>query len=117
MKNNLLESIKDALQAYEPDAAVPAQLLANLRATLNGVLEKEDTLRRETSLQCYVQTDRAVRAPRAIDAGARSEYHILLNRLIMEQAYPNALKPCAYPPPPHRLLHVVNTTLEFGGRR
>ncbi|MDQ1558785.1 MAG: hypothetical protein QOD32_1845 [Pyrinomonadaceae bacterium] len=114
--NHLLESVKDELQNYQPDNAVPAQLIASLRATLNGVLQNENiNLATETSLQPYAQADRAVLAQRAIVAGPRSEYHILFNRVIMEQAYPNALKPSAYPPPPYKLLHVINTALNLVG--
>jgi hypothetical protein len=116
VKNHLLDSVKDELEDYRQGDAVPAQLIANLRATLNSVLQKENlNLAGEPTLQPYAQTDRAVRAQRAIAAGPRSEYHILLNRVIMEQVYPNALKPCVYPPPPYKLLHVINTALNLVG--
>ncbi|HEY9403086.1 MAG TPA: hypothetical protein VIQ24_10360, partial [Pyrinomonadaceae bacterium] len=116
VKNHLPEGVRNELQDYQPDNAVPAQLIASLRATLNSVLQREDlNLAAEPTLQHYAQTDRAVRAQRAIAAGPRSEYRILLNRVIMEQAYPNALKPSVYPPPPYKLLHVINTALNLVG--
>ncbi|HYH87537.1 MAG TPA: hypothetical protein VEX60_18930 [Pyrinomonadaceae bacterium] len=45
----------------------------------------------------------------------RSDYHILLNRLVLESAYPRLLKSCSFPPPPYKLMHVVNTTLNLVG--
>ena len=115
-QNNLLESVEDDLNAYRSDTNPPPRLIADLRASLNSVLENESIrLYREQSLQHYVQTGRAVQAQRAIAAGPRREYHILLNRLVMEQAYPQAIKPSVYPPPPYKLLHVINTSLNLVG--
>ncbi len=43
----------------------------------------------------------------------RSEYSILLNRLVLEMAYPGMFRPGL--PPPYKMLHVVNTTLNLVG--
>jgi hypothetical protein len=47
------------------------------------------------------------------DIPLHSEYSILLNRLVFEEAYPKMFRPG--PPPPYRMLHVVNTTLNLVG--
>jgi hypothetical protein len=60
--------------------------------------------------------ERAVGALRKLaDVPLRSDYHILLNRLVLEGAYPRLLKAGQFPPPPYRLMHVVNTTLNLVG--
>ncbi len=43
----------------------------------------------------------------------RTDYHLLLNRLVLEEAYAGALRPCVSPP--YKLMHVVNTTLNLVG--
>ncbi|HLL75263.1 MAG TPA: hypothetical protein VK421_08335 [Pyrinomonadaceae bacterium] len=45
----------------------------------------------------------------------RADYHILLNRLVLEGAYENLIKPAPYPPPPYKLLHIVNASVRLGG--
>jgi hypothetical protein len=45
----------------------------------------------------------------------RGDLRVLLNRLVLEAAYPGLVKPGQYPPPPYRLLHVVNTSLNLVG--
>jgi len=116
-QNKLLENIKNDLETYQPDdAAPPPQLLAGLRATLNSLLEDESVRLYEVSdLEPYMRTARATWAQRAIAAAPRREYHILLNRLVMEQAYPQTIKQSQYPPPPYKLLHVINTALNLVG--
>ncbi|MBC7931322.1 MAG: patatin-like phospholipase family protein [Rubrivivax sp.] len=48
----------------------------------------------------------------------RGDYHILLNRLLLELAFDDCIVPSKYPPPPYRLLHVVNMALNLvGGKR
>jgi hypothetical protein len=113
------------LKEYDPRIEAPQRLLAALRQSLNSVLEKESLYAREFA-RGLLQTERAAKIKRLVKdelpPGAspsietlRTDYHILLNRLVLEQSYQGAIKPCAYPPPPYKLLHVVNTTLNLVG--
>jgi hypothetical protein len=43
------------------------------------------------------------------------DYLIYLNRLLLAQAFPREFADWRYPPPPYRLLHIVNTTLNLVG--
>ncbi|HKG20464.1 MAG TPA: hypothetical protein VKC34_01080, partial [Blastocatellia bacterium] len=43
------------------------------------------------------------------------DYLIYLNRLLLLQAFPDDFADWKYPPPPYRLLHIVNTTLNLVG--
>ena len=36
---------------------------------------------------------------------------IFANRLVLEKAFPNDIKPYDFPPPPHKLIHILNLTL------
>jgi hypothetical protein len=105
-----------------PDAEV-AELRDALRTDLNRAL---------VELSLYVEFDpdfvdtrrardivdnvkRAHGAGRLGRDAVRTDYHILLNRLVLERAYENLIKPAPYPPPPYKLLHVVNTALNLVG--
>jgi hypothetical protein len=52
---------------------------------------------------------------RLSETSMRSDYHIILNRIVLEGAYPRLLKPGDFPPPPYKLMHVINTTLNLVG--
>lgn len=118
------------LQDYAPDAPPSGRLIADLRADLNTLL-KVESLYREDFAQPLLSAGRARSLVNAIKRSVgleessdiktvdreklRSDYHILLNRLVLEAAYPGAFKPPTYPTPPYQLLHVVNTTLNLVG--
>ena len=118
------------LQDYAPDAPPSGRLVADLRADLNTLL-KVDSLYLKDFAQPLLLKGRARRLADAIkrsqglDASSdikaiersklRTDYHILLNRLVLEAAYPGAFKPLSYPTPPYKLLHVVNMTLNLVG--
>lgn len=113
------------LKEYDPKTEIPSGLVAALRESLNSVLETESLYTAELEAG-RLQGERAARIRRLVEADLlpgqtpskatlRTDYHILLNRLVLEQAYEGALKPCAYPPPPYKLMHIVNTTLNLVG--
>jgi hypothetical protein len=99
------------------------ELLTALRTDLNKLLA-DARLFEEFDAE-FMRAGRARRirervfpagAPGARDAGRlRSDYRILLNRLVLEQAYAGLVKEAKYPPPPYKLLHVVNTSLNLVG--
>ncbi|HLM58849.1 MAG TPA: hypothetical protein VK422_22285, partial [Pyrinomonadaceae bacterium] len=48
----------------------------------------------------------------------RGDYHVLLSRRLLEKMFEDCFAPSKYPPPPYRLLHVVNMALNLvGGKR
>src|SRR5947209_795663 len=119
LDNGHLKNVKD-----EPTTLSSPGLVAALRTDLNDVLE-EGRLYTQPLAAAFLRSKRAERIQRNIAASLgttslattpmRSDYHILLNRLVLEGAYPRLLKPGHYPPPPYKLLHVVNTTLNLVG--
>ncbi|MGB7922311.1 MAG: patatin-like phospholipase family protein [Pyrinomonadaceae bacterium] len=125
-----LVNARTVLYDYERDAPVSQRLVADLRADLNTIL-KLDYLYKEDFAQPLLFGGRArafVNAIKrsqglkesddlkAIDpAKLRMDYHILLNRLVLEAAYPGAFRSTTFPTPPYKLMHVVNTTLNLVG--
>jgi hypothetical protein len=105
--------------------------VAALRKTLNAVIEGEALYSAGSPGWQYMQTARARSLQRQIldavndnargstkydtldDARMRSDYHLLLNRLVLEEAYPKMVK--LGQPPPYKLMHVINTTLNLVG--
>jgi hypothetical protein len=122
VQNNLLENSKTELESYRPGDPVSPGLIAALRTDLNAVLE-EESLYSKDFLQSVAPTEGLIKIQQDLktsqeistlgEDSLRSDYHILLNRLAIEHHYPQAIKP--YPPPPYKLLHVVNTTLNLVG--
>ena len=122
VQNDFLKNSQNELGLYRPGDPVSPGLLAALRTDLNAVLE-EESLYSHNFAQPSAQSEGVRRIQEEIKASAdistlgkdslRSDYHILLNRLVLEQNYPQSIKP--YPPPPYKLMHVVNTTLNLVG--
>lgn len=112
------------LQSVPNDAEASSRLIAALRADLNSVLENDDLYRQE-SVQALLTNERAVRllnALRSVDnmdlehrGSLTWDAKVLLNRLVLDEAYPGMIQPCTYPLPPFRLMHVVNATLNLVG--
>jgi hypothetical protein len=125
-----LRNARTVLQDYAPDAPPSGRLVADLRADLNTLL-KVDCLYKEDFAQPLLLGVRArafanaIKRSQGLDessdirtvdrAKLRTDYHILLNRLVLEAAYPGAFKPLIYPTPPYKLMHIVNTTLNLVG--
>jgi hypothetical protein len=125
-------SLWQKLEGYDPEAPAPRQLIAELRTFLNGVIEGEPLYELEFG-PALLATERARgfrdrvrdemrrtlppeekrRAEELSRASLRTEYHLLLNRLVLEEAFGGALRPCVSPP--YKLMHVVNTTLNLVG--
>jgi hypothetical protein len=52
---------------------------------------------------------------RRIVRSLQNVYRLALNRLLLDQAYPDEIMLCQYPLPPYKLMHVVNTALNLVG--
>jgi Patatin-like phospholipase len=106
----------------ESSSTPSPSLVAALRADLNAALESE-RLYLLPFAQKHFQGGVARRVKERIleDSGSedlvriRGSYRVLLNRLVLESEYPKTLRPGQYPPPPYKLLHVVNTSLNLVG--
>jgi hypothetical protein len=109
----------------QPGTTASPGLVAALRTDLNAVLEAESLFEQDFA-RALLDAPHARRVLEAVNeemrargvgdgAAPRGDYRILLNRLVLEGAYPGALRPGQYPPPPYRLLHVINTTLNLVG--
>ena len=125
-----LQNARAILQDYAPDSPVSERLVADLRADLNTIL-KVDCLYAEDFAQSLLLKGRArafanaIKQAQGIEESAdintidraklRTDYHILLNRLVLEAAYPGVFKLSTFPTPPYKLMHVVNTTLNLVG--
>lgn len=103
-RKHLLNNIK----AVPNTTTVSQRLIASLRRDLNGALQDQDLPNHSTV--------RTVTKEELVAAGsARSIDHILLNRSVLEQAYPNMIRPLAPQPEPYKLMPVINTTLNLVG--
>jgi hypothetical protein len=126
LSNYLLENGKLKNVEAETQAGVSPSpgLVTALRTDLNDVLNDEKLYTLSLAEE-FLRSKRAERIQNNIKLALgvtslettpmRSDYHILLNRLVLEGAYPRLLAPCAFPPPPYKLLHVTNTTLNLVG--
>jgi hypothetical protein len=122
VQNGRLSSARDDLKAYDVNSPASQRLIAALRTDLNRVIE-QDSLYSQDFVRNSPQTKRVIKAQYAIKSSGgsetlnkedlRSDYHLLLNRLILEEAYPGAIRPVQHPP--YRMLHVINTTLNLVG--
>jgi hypothetical protein len=97
-------------------------LVSALRADLNAVLESEalytlDFVEKHFHGGVAKRVMDRVKADSGEDdpARIRGSYRVLLNRLVLEAEYPGMLRAGQYPPPPYKLLHVVNTSLNLVG--
>ncbi|HKG15329.1 MAG TPA: patatin-like phospholipase family protein [Pyrinomonadaceae bacterium] len=106
----------------EPSSTPSPSLVHALRTDLNAILESE-ALDKLDFAEAVFEKGRARRIRESIMAeqgsgargGVRGSYRVLLNRLVLESFYPEMLRPCSYPPPPYKLLHVINTSLNLVG--
>jgi hypothetical protein len=117
-----LHESRDKIDDFSGDAPLSQALQRMLLEDLNRILENEEIrFYREPSLRHYIKTARARRVERLVSSyeesnqPTRGEYQVLLNRLMMEQAYERLIKTSPYPPPPYKLFHVVNTALNLVG--
>ncbi|HKO98834.1 MAG TPA: peptidoglycan-binding protein [Pyrinomonadaceae bacterium] len=104
---------KEAVDSYHEPTPLSPNHRVDLMEDMNRILEA-DEIKLWTEPGFYTPLELA--APDQPDApplSQRREYHIHRNRRALEQHYPQFIVPSNYPP--HRLLHVVNTTLNLVG--
>ena len=107
----------------EAVAADTPKLVEALRTELNGVLEREHlydlfpehlkSARAKAARDEILSSFKQQPAPESLKAVLRSDYQFLLNRLVLEEAFPDTMRPG--PPPPYKLMHIVNTSLNLVG--
>lgn len=141
LKSNLIEDINRILEAEHLYNVQPFSELTEIKRakdlldqlTKAGILseQQEDRDRKPLAEQNVVaaetlkqvkemQGEQQVLSPAvqqfvtAISAQTlRGDYRLLLNRLLLDQAYEGIIKPLRYPPPPYGLMPVVNTALNL----
>lgn len=110
----LSEKGKAAADGYDPPAPLSQRHQVDLIEDLNRILEDEQIhLWQVSSFQSQPQQPGAQQPSVEDRASPPREYHIHRNRRALEQTYPKYIARSNYPP--HRLLHVVNTTLNLVG--
>ena len=126
-EGSLLKSVEN-----EPSSTPSPSLVHALRTDLNAILESEElyklpfakdlfakgrTKRIMDSIRAEENPDEQTPNERNADErdDIRGSYRVLLNRLVLEEFYPKLFRPCSYPPPPYKLLHVINTSLNLVG--
>jgi Patatin-like phospholipase len=127
---HLSDETREELSEYSADALPSQSLKEKLIKDLNGILEigkiSEDgeplylagpfvPLRQEGPANAIIEWARREeeRSPGSLEQYRRSDLAILLNRTLLQSAFPDQIRK-KYPPP-YRLLHVVNTTLNLVG--
>jgi hypothetical protein len=109
---SLSDITKQLLKDYEASRPPTDSLKKALIEDLNQILETSDLHLQEPfrHLQLSAKTE-ATR--RRFEETKRDDYRILLNRLLLEEAYPREIARSKYPPPPYKLMHVINMTLNL----
>ena len=121
-KDVLRDDTKEELQEYSPDA-LPSQSLKELLVRdLNAAIEDLEyplyaaepfiPLRQQEPASGIIKWVRA-KTSDELEQYRRSPHAILLNRVLLQLAYPEEIRK-KYPPP-HRAMHIVNTTLNLVG--
>jgi len=109
--NDRSQLLAERLRRYDTAHPVPRSLQINMIESLNRVLEME-----------RLDHDKAFADLPGLEAARRYSLHgnrIFSNRVLLEAAFPDAIRQYAFPPPPpHKLVHILNLTLNLvhGGR-
>ncbi|MBA2303817.1 MAG: patatin-like phospholipase family protein [Acidobacteria bacterium] len=111
----LSDETRAEISSYSSDAHPSQSLKVALIEDLNRALEDQQSpLHGDTAFASLWENDAAKRRiTAALDRHPRSDYGILVNRRLLQAAYPQEIRP-KYPPA-HRLFHVVNTALNLVG--
>ena len=114
--NDKFGLLRERIERYEPGMPVLQSAQRMTIETANRLLETV-TLARAEPLKKLVDQDESLadRVRCYLAHGNR----IFANRLLLETLFPKSIRPYEFPPPPpHRLVHVLNLTLNIvsGGR-
>ncbi|HWS88250.1 MAG TPA: patatin-like phospholipase family protein [Pyrinomonadaceae bacterium] len=122
------------IESHHPDVTPSQTLKSALFEDINRLLESEEFQNEDAFASVRMDFETAAgpgaaaltkeerrRARHVGNAGSiiaqvgRSNYQIVLNRLYLERHYGREIRPMDYPPPPYRLMHVVNMALNLVG--
>jgi hypothetical protein len=109
---NLSDTTKQLLKDCEAQQSPTDSLKKAVIEDLNQILETSDLHLQEPFRRLKISGKTEATKSRFEETG-RDDYRILLNRLLLEDAYPDEIARSKYPPPPYKLLHVINMTLNL----
>lgn len=109
-----------------PSISTPSpRLIATLRKDLNGVLQDSDLYKQKFATGLLESSDNsaarnALSQQLAVDAAQtdglpKNDVNILLNRAVLELAYPHMIRDRPWQPGTFKLMPVINTTLNLVG--
>ena len=113
LQHDLSHVLESRLRHAEPGKPVLKALQRSLFESLNRVLETARLEQGDPFRALMQGADRAKQRV-ALDQYAVHGSVIFANRLLLEAAFPEDIKPYDFPPPPpHKLIHVLNLTLNL----
>jgi len=114
---NLIEDLNRILESeplYEITSVGDTQMTRDVREMLGQFSLAEKNLAMKKIIEGLPSTTANKEIKDIVgDKPLRGDYLILLNRLLLHEFYKDEIKPPEYPPPPYRLMHVVNTALNL----
>ncbi|HYP25641.1 MAG TPA: hypothetical protein VE262_02895 [Blastocatellia bacterium] len=115
LKSRLSAETAEMLRNHRGSNEPSPSLKKNIIEDLNRCLE-EDNFLDAKAFERFKSSQRTQNFISTFAHGALfGDYLIYMNRLLLVQAYPDDFADWRYPPPPYRLLHVVNTCLNLVG--
>jgi Patatin-like phospholipase len=111
--------LKERIVQYKAGDPVLTSLHRMLLGTANRVLETSDLANVEVFKRHLGEAQERLRYLDLIQHYAACGNQIFANRLLLETIFPDEIRPYDFPPPPpHKLIHVLNLTLNIvGGKR
>jgi hypothetical protein len=118
-ENDRWGMLRQRIQQYKAGTPVLTSLHRMLLRTANRVLETSDLAHVDVFERHLRDSPERLRFLELIQHYAAYGNQIFANRLLLETVFPDEIRPYDFPPPPpHKLIHVLNLTLNIvGGRR
>lgn len=141
LRSRLSPETVDMLDSYDNPRVPSPSLQVNLIEDLNRILESAEIFADEAfaksnmadrtqvlfeqlplaeqneaaakAIASLAQTPKNEHIKKTVGQLLRGDYLILFNRLLLDQFFAEEIEPLRYPPPPYRLMHVVNTALNL----
>lgn len=111
--SQLSDKGKAAANSYREGTPLAPNHGVDLMEDMNRILEADEIKLWKSEGEASTPAGLQAQQPNAPPPSQRREYHIHRNRKALEDNYPQFIVPSNYPP--HRLFHVVNTTLNLVG--
>lgn len=117
--NDRWGSLKERILQHKADDPILTSLQRMLLITANRVLETADLANADAFRKHLANSPERARALDLIGHYAAYGNQIFVNRLLLEAVFPDEIRPYDFPPPPpHKLIHVLNLTLNIvAGKR